>query len=80
MKFHLSSGIMVEAIIESDGLSIAQVRTEVEETINEDGIYTLLNAINEEWIVLQGKRIDAFGITDLGEQGLKLAEEGFIFK
>jgi hypothetical protein len=60
----------VEAVIEDDGLSVVEVKSEIEEMINEDGLYTLKNIINDEWIVLQGSRIDAFGIADLGENYL----------
>lgn len=77
LKFHLSSGITLEAVIEDDDLSVSDHRNMVDETINEDGTYTLLNIINNEWIVIQGKRIDAFSIIDLGENYLN---EGFDIK
>jgi len=80
LSFYLSSGAIVEALIESEGLSLADVRDDIENSINEDATYTLLNVYEEEWVVLQGGNIEAFSIKDLGSQGLKLAHEGFIFK
>lgn len=77
IKLHLSSGSTVEAVIEDDGLSVVEVKDEIEDMINEDGLYTLKNIINDEWIVVQGSRIDAFGLTDLGENYLS---EGFDIK
>lgn len=80
LKFYLDSGSIVEALIEDEGLSLADVREDVVNTINDEGIYTMLNVLDDEWIVVQGDKIEAFSIKDTGEQGLKLAQEGFIFK
>lgn len=80
LKFCLDSGSIVEALIENEGLSLADVRQDVVDTINDEGIYTLLNVLSNEWIVVQGNKIEAFSIEDLGQEGLKLAQEGFIFK
>lgn len=77
LSFHLSSGATLTAVIEDDGLSVSDHREMVDQSINDDGTYTLLNIINEEWVVVQGKRIDAFGIIDLGENYLN---EGFDIK
>jgi hypothetical protein len=77
LKFYLSSGLILESIVQDDGLSAADFRNTIEETINDDGTYTLLNIVNEEWIIIQGNRIDAFGIIDLGENYLT---EGFDIK
>ncbi len=77
LRFHLSSGYTLEAVIADDGLSVSDIRDTIDETINDDGTYTLLNVINEEWIIVQGGRIEAFGIIDLGENYFS---EGFEIK
>lgn len=80
LKFYLDSGSTVEALIEDEGLSLADVRQDIVDTINDEGIYTLLNVLSNEWIIVQGNKIEAFSIEDLGKEGLKLMQEGFIFK
>lgn len=80
LRFYISSGSVIEAIIENDGLSLSDVRKDIENSINEDAIYTLLNVLDDEWIVLQGCHIEAFSVKDLGQTGLKVAQEGFVFK
>lgn len=80
LRFYLDSGAIVEAIIEDDGLSLADLKQDLIDTINDEGIYTLLNILSNEWIVVQGNKIEAFAIEDIGEEGLKLGQEGFIFK
>lgn len=80
VSFYLSSGTVLEALIEDEGLLVSDVRDAVDATINDGGTYTILNVLNNEWVIIQGNRIDAFSIQDLGPQGLKLADEGFIFK
>lgn len=80
LKFCLDSGSTVEALIEDEGLSLAEVKQDIVDTINDEGIYTLLNILNDEWIVVQGNKIEAFSIKDTGQNGLKHALEGFMFK
>ncbi len=80
LRFYLDSGATVEALVEDEGLSLANVKQDIVDTINEEGIYTLLNVLNSEWIVVQGNKIEAFSIKDAGQQGLQLAQEGFTFK
>lgn len=80
LRFYLDSGATIEALIEDEGLSLADVRQDIVDTINEEGIYTLLNALNNEWIVVQGNKIEAFSIEDVGQIDINVAQEGFTFK
>lgn len=80
LRFYLDSGAIVEALIEDEGLSLADVRQDIVDTINDEGIYTLLNVMNDEWVVVQGNKIEAFSVKDTGQNGLKYALEGFMFK
>lgn len=70
IRFYLSCGLMIDAIIENGGVSLDFTRTDIQQTIDDDVTYVLHNLIDDSWIVLQGSKIEAFAITDLGEDYL----------
>lgn len=77
IKFYMSSGSVIDAVIESDGVSLDSIRIDIQQTIDNDETYVLHNVIDDSWIVLQGNKIEALNILDLGEDYLT---EGFEIK
>jgi hypothetical protein len=67
LKFYLSLGTQIDAIVESDGVSLDFFRMEIQSTIDNDETYVLRNVIDDAWVIVQARHVLAFSIIDLGE-------------
>lgn len=78
--FHLKKGLTLKVTSEDDGLSMDQWRSDIESCIEDEEYYTVHDVIENEWTVVNARKILAFSIKDIGPGDEEPEEEGFSFK
>ena len=78
--FHLKGGLTIKVKSEDEGLSMDQWRSDIESCIEDEEYYTVHDVIEDEWTVLNARKILAFSIKDVGAGYEESEEEGFSFK
>lgn len=78
--FHMKGGLTLKVICADDGLSMDEWRNDIEKCIYEELYYTTYDVIEDEWTVINAKKILAFSIKDVGPNYIQQSEEGFDFK
>jgi len=78
--FHMKGGLTLKVIGADDGLTMDQWRSDIEQCIEDEEYYTTYDVIEDEWTVVNAKKILAFRIKDVGPNPNNKSEEGFSFK
>lgn len=78
--FHLKGGLTLKIISADDGLTMDQWRSDIEQCIEDEQYYTTYDVMEDEWTVVNARKILAFSIKDVGPDYMEQSEEGFDFK
>lgn len=78
--FHLKGGLTLRVTSEDEGLLMDQWRSDIESCMEDKEYYTVHDVIEDEWTIINARKILAFSIKDIGSSHKEPEEEGFSFK
>lgn len=78
--FYLKNAPVIEIVTEDEGLTMDQFRSDIEQCMEDEQYYTMHDIIEDEWTIINARKIIAFKIKDVGAGYDPNSEEGFQFK